>query len=100
MRFEKETSVYNEKRYGKPWIARVKFDDTEIKYDFGKWIGVHGGEGLLVIDIEPGEIIAIGQRDFRGKNTSNKMYVVSENGDLESIYKTEAYKHFQSLKSV
>ncbi|MDP2218490.1 MAG: hypothetical protein Q8J68_14530 [Methanolobus sp.] len=78
MRIEHETSSYNERRYGRPWIAQV--DCTKKaggEFTFGQWIGDYrnGGEGLLILDgINLGDIYARGQKDFRKPRNSAPTY--------------------------
>ncbi|MDZ4247123.1 MAG: hypothetical protein U1D67_08390, partial [Dehalococcoidia bacterium] len=86
MRIERETSGYNARRYGRPWIARVVITEAKPggEYVWGQWIGDgrNGGEGLLVLDgIEVGEIYARGQKDTRQpRNSAARYYVLGEDG--------------------
>ena len=99
MKIEIKTESYNKRRYGKPWVAKVSFnEDGELKYEFHTWIGDPGSEGILVIDANEGDIIANGQRDHRGSNSSNFKYLVLKNGkilhisskvDIFKLYKKE-----------
>lgn len=97
MKIEKETSSYNERRFGKPWIAKIVFVGREATFNFGSWVGQTGEEGLLVIDLEPGDVYAMGQRDTRKmRNSAPDFYVFggdpSKNDAM--ISKADAYKHF------
>ena len=96
MKIERKTGIYNERRYGAPWIAKVTFEDGKIKYDFGRWIGDKGREGLLVLDnMNPGDLFARGQKDFRNpKHTENDLYELQADGLGLSISKVDAYKKF------
>lgn len=60
MTITKETNSYNQRRYGKPWIAVVDFSDPKGKFSFGDWTGDHynGGVGVLTVEANPGVIIA------------------------------------------
>jgi len=94
-----ETASYNERRYGKPWIAKVDFSkSSKGEYVWGDWTGDHrnGGAGMLTITVEPGDIIAQGQKDNRQpRNSSPDFYVVMPNGTLASIGDTgAAYKYY------
>ena len=92
---EIQTESYNDRRYSKPWIARVDFaSDKNGSYQFGDWIGRAGGEGTLEIDANTGDIIAQGQKDIRKpKNSTNEFYQVKADGSLEHIGdKGAAYK--------
>ena len=98
------TDSYNERRYGKPWIAKVNFSaDPKGAYTWGDWIGDHrnGGAGTLSILANPGDIIAEGQKDNRNpRNSAATFHVVTTSGELESIGdKGDAYKHFLAAKA-
>ncbi len=96
MKITRETSSYNQRRYSKPWIAVVDFrTDPKGDFGFGSWVGDHnnGSEGLLVIDAEEGEIVAIGQKDFRQPRNSAPDYYQVRDGKLVHVSgKAEAYK--------
>ena len=104
MNITKETSSYNERRYGRPWIAKVDFSKNGGKpdYQWGDWAGDHynGGEGILSIDADPGDIIADGQKDNRQhKNSAPTFYVVTPDGGLECLGdKGDAYKYYLANK--
>lgn len=95
MKLEVKTSAYNPRRYGKPWIARVTFTtDARPQYEWGIWLGRPGEDGLLVLECQPGDIVAIGQKDNRGGNTSNNWYEVLTDGARRALPdRAEAY-HF------
>lgn len=86
MNITRSTSSYNDRRYGKPWIARVDFvADPKGKFLWGNWIGQPGEAGELSVDAQPGDVIASGQKDFRkSKNSAPDWYTVDINGDLVS----------------
>lgn len=67
-----DTKPYNERRYGKPWIARVDFtSNPKGDYKWGDWIGDPGQAGELSLrGLSAGDIIARGQKDYR-KGDSN-----------------------------
>ena len=46
MKIEINTSSYNERRYGRPWIARVTFPAAKGEFAFGEWVGQPGDPGL------------------------------------------------------
>lgn len=99
MKISIETGVYNEKRYGKPWIAKVSFQDSKQgTFQFGDWIGQEGGQGVLELDdVQIGDVVARGQKDFRNpKNSAPCFYVVRSADDLEHVSKLDAYKHWQA----
>ena len=80
-----KTASYNEKRWGKPWLAVVTADEKgKAQYSFdGEYIGEAGYDGQLLMRAETGQIIAHGQRDGRGNGTMNTWYKVV--GDIEKI---------------
>lgn len=85
MKIQRNTSSYNQRRYGKPWIARVDFSDPKGTFDWGEWVGDHrnGTDGILIVDAKPGDIIATGQKDFRQpRNSAPEWYQVGADGQL------------------
>lgn len=104
MIINRETASYNERRYGKPWIAKVDFSGgAKGNFVFGDWAGDHrnGGAGVLEIDAMPGDIIAVGQKDNRNpKNSAPHFYLFSPEETLQSLGdKGAAYKHYQAVKT-
>ena len=90
MKIERETDSYNDRRYGKPWIARVDFSaNPQGEFTWGTWIGDPGDAGLLEIEAEIGDIVARGQKDFRKpKNSAPDWYQVidtPENPQTERV---------------
>ena len=99
-----ETESYNEKRYGKPWIAKIDFSkNSKGDYIWGTWTGDHynGGAGVLEIEANPGDIIAVGQKDFKKpRNSAPLFYVANLNGTMDYIgNKGDAYKYYIENKS-
>jgi len=94
MKIEINTSSYNERRYSKPWIAKVDFSDGKGNFLWGQWIGRQGEEGILMIDVNPGDIIASGQKDFRkSKNSAADYYEILSGGKRLSLdSKAAAYR--------
>lgn len=88
MEIKVNTSSYNERRYGKPWIARVDFS-TNRQGDFiwGEWVGDHrnGSEGTLFVTADEGDIVARGQKDFRNPRNSAPDFYQVRNGSLEYL---------------
>ena len=100
MKIEIETGSYNQRRYSKPWIARVDFTtNSQGDFKFGEWIGdaSNGSAGLLEIDVEPGDIIAKGQKDFRKpRNSAPDWFVAGPDAKLVSLPgKVEALREFR-----
>jgi len=93
-----KTSSFNARRYGKPWIATVKFGaDGKSDYQWGTWVGTvdgsDGSAGELVINAREGDIVADGMRDYR-KGASNITYYQVRNGQLVELKggKAEAFR--------
>ena len=74
MLIEHEWHAYNDRRYSRPWAAKVTFVGVKPQYDF---IGRYAS-GRLAFEADPGDIIAMGQKDNRGKGTSKDFYVVRD----------------------
>uniref|UniRef100_A0A6M3JS90 Uncharacterized protein n=1 Tax=viral metagenome TaxID=1070528 RepID=A0A6M3JS90_9ZZZZ len=102
MKITIETKSYNQRRFGRPWIASVDFSTAKGEFSFGEWTGDHynGGEGVLSIDAAPGYIIARGQKDNRQpKNSAPDFFVVRVDGTLSELGdKGAAYKYFLAHK--
>lgn len=111
MKIQIATPSYNERRYGKPWIARVDFPDAKGVFNFGEWVGQNGTSGLLIIDVQPGDIIAMGQKDHRNMSNSapdfflvpmdapehleSNSYRALDEAGFARITKADAYQHYQ-----
>ena len=96
MRISIDTSTYNERRYGKPWIALVSFASaSKTNFDFGEWAGQEGYSGMLELECENGDIVARGQKDNRNPKNSVPVFFIVKNGELEWISKVDAYRYTQ-----
>jgi len=96
---EIKTGSYNQRRYGKPWIATVDFSTPKGNFCWGDWVGDSrtGGEGLLIVVCDESDIVARGQKDFRKPQNSAPDYYQVRNGELAQLSgKAEAYKLYQS----
>ena len=112
MQISIENGVYNERRYSKPWIAKVDFiDNKKGNFSFGDFIGEHGYGGVCELEnIKQGDIIAVGQKDFRKPgNSTPRFYIVEASIDitiaeracendyeeqgLRGVSKREVYRH-------
>jgi hypothetical protein len=91
MLITKEFAAYNDRRYGKPWAARLTISpDLKLQYEFiGNWSGNRGSSGKLFFQAEPGTYVATGQKDHRGNGTSRDYYLVQEDGSLKEIDKAD-----------
>jgi len=101
MKIEIETSAYNERRYGKPYIASIIFEDNKGEPTWGNWVGDsrNGTSGLLTIEVDPGDVVMKGQRDNRNmRNSAPEYAIVQSDGSLEDVSKVEAYQHFQTVR--
>lgn len=105
MRITRETGSYNERRYGRPWIAKVTITSAKPGGEFlwGQWIGdsSNGGEGELILDnIEVGDIYARGQKDFRKpRNSAPDYYVLgADEKGIKCISIVEARKTSAEVK--
>ena len=100
MRIEFNYEGYNDRRYSRPWGAKVKLEGTRLNYDFnsGNYLGDSSG-GTVIVECEIGDVVATGQRDGRGRNTKNELYIVKEGGELESTDRKGAYDHLESIKN-
>lgn len=101
MHIEQTTSSYNERRYSKPWIARVDFSQNPNgDFKWGNWVGDHsnGTEGILMIEASENDIVATGQKDFRKpKNSAPEWYFVDSVGNLMTLdSKADAYRYYQT----
>ena len=99
MLIERNTSSYNNRRYSRPWIARVDFSiDPKGVFNWGVWIGSQGEAGILQIEANPGDIIASGQKDFRKpRNSSPDWWQVGPSSELEPIEtKAAAYLAYRN----
>lgn len=95
-----ETESYNERRYGKPWIAIVTFESaSKPNFSFGDWVGEIGYQGVLEIEANEGDIVARGQKDHRKPRNSAADYYIMESGELIRVSKKEAYLHYKHLGS-
>lgn len=84
MKITASTSSYNERRYGRPWIARVDFsNDPTGEFIWGSWLGQPGEPGELTVEAFPGDVVARGQKDLRNpRNSAPDWYIVDGNGNL------------------
>jgi hypothetical protein len=93
-----DTSSYNQRRYGKPWIAVVDFSkNAQGEFKFGEWVGDwrNGSKGVLIITASTGDIVARGQKDNRNnRNSAPEFYKVAGDGTLERFdSKADAYNY-------
>lgn len=82
---------YNQRRYGRPWIAKIISWPVGGKADveWGAYCGDDDG-GEVEIIAAPGDVIRHGQKDHRGNSTSAGWYVVQADGSLTGCTAAEA----------
>jgi hypothetical protein len=86
---------YNKARFSRPWGGVCRLDGLKIGYDFtGLYQGDERG-GDVVVDAEPGMILAFGQKDTKGQKGIGEYYIVERSGDLTQLGKQEAYDHLE-----
>jgi hypothetical protein len=82
---------YNGRRMGRPWAAKVSLINGKLDYAFvGNYAGNDDG-GLLTVPCVPGEIIGVGQKDYRG-DSMNVLKIMMEDGSVTSISKADAVR--------
>ena len=86
--YTETTGAYNQRRYGKPWIAKLTFTRPgKPDYTFGDWLGSPGCVGELSIEVEPGDVVATGQKDNRkGRGGADNIGVVQADGTVDWGY--------------
>ena len=94
-----ETDEYNEKRYGKPWLATISsWNGASPDLEFVPWIGDEGREGFFEVELRPGQVLKRGQKDHRNPNgTTNSFRIVNSDLTLTRIDKAEAYDAYQAF---
>lgn len=83
---------YNERRYGRPWIARISAwpVGAHPELEFGRFVGTHGCAGATEIIARPGDILRYGQKDNRGNNSESYWGVVQADGTVQAVSQAEA----------
>ena len=99
--WERETGTYNERRYCAPWCAVVDFrGGAKPNYTFGESTGKWGAAGLMRVRCTPGTIIAWGQKDLRRPaNSEHNILIMSDDGSMRKVDKTEAFRAWQEAHS-
>lgn len=94
-----DTEPYNDRRYGKPWIATVTFEQgSKATFHWGDWIGRAGEPGVLELQASVGDVVATGQKDFRNpRGTRCEYSIVEPDGSLTEVDKVDAYKHWKEV---
>jgi len=93
-----ETSPYDAKQYSTPYIFKIIYslDGGQAEYDWGNWTGCPGGNGILKITAETGEIVSTGQADLTMQAPRYTIhYRVKPDGSLAVLGRDDAaYKYF------
>jgi hypothetical protein len=97
-----EYEVYNHRRYSRPWTAQVSLDGLSLSMEFipGAFSGDYtGGEGVLLIPLQPNTILAYGQKDNRGNKTKIVYLFCDSELAVQEITKSEARDYLLNQKS-
>jgi hypothetical protein len=96
MKVSQSFGPYNQRRYSKPWIAKITSWPVgkNKEMEFGTYLGDDNG-GVVKIDANSGDIVRTGQKDYRGNNTKSNWYEVTENGELMNISVSDAREAYQ-----
>jgi hypothetical protein len=98
MKITIDTSSYNERRYGKPYIGVLNPTDGRV-IRWGTWIGTAGEAGILEVDAAPGDVIIKGQKDNRGNNGTSDYAVIMADYSLEYMSKAKAIKTARAIQA-
>lgn len=83
---------YNPKRFGRPWLAKLKGNPgtTKLTYEFQEsaFAGDHVNGGKLIGNLKDGDYISYGQKDFHG-DSSVQWSGVYLNGEFKQVSKSE-----------
>lgn len=102
MLYNMEYDCFNQRRYGNPWVAKIKsfLGKPELEFVPRAYSANRGDEGELVFEAEIGEVVKIGQKDNRGGNTQNSFYLCQKDGDLLILDAIEARKKWLEWKKI
>ena len=90
------TPVYEKSQYGRPWIAKVDFPLGEkVEFKFGQWHGKPGESGMLEIEADEGDVVAIGQQAKIFAVDITEYNIVLAGNELDAVPKHDAVKHFR-----
>jgi len=95
MKYTEATPSYNERRYGKPWMAIISTSLTK-DFEFLEWDGRPGCAGLFSFEAEPGTMLAYGQKDHRkGRGGVDGYQLCMPDGTLPTIASNYAAEYRQ-----
>lgn len=94
-----KTDEYNEKRYGKPWLATISsWAGSNPELQFVPWRGDEGCEGFFEVELRPGQVLKRGQKDHRNPNgTANDFFVITDAYKLVRVGKADAHDAYQAF---
>jgi hypothetical protein len=85
MKITIERGSYNHRRYSKPWIAKIgDWPGGKATLEWGHYYGDDGG-GTLEIDVDAGDIVRMGQKDYRHPKNESHWYMVEDGGKLREL---------------
>lgn len=88
MNYTESTPSYNERRYGKPWMAKLTTSLTK-DFEFIDWDGRPGSAGEFNFSAEPGTLLAYGQKDIRkGRGGVDGYQICMPDGSLPKVSDT------------
>ena len=91
MKYTETTPGYNERRYGKPWMAITTSESLTKDFRFIDWDGRPGCTGEFNFETEPGTILAYGQKDIRkGRGGVDGYQLAMPDGTLPGLSDSEA----------
>lgn len=83
--YTEKTVSYNDRRYGKPWMAFVHNSLTK-DFTFIEWDGRPGCAGEFNFEAEPGTLLAYGQKDIRkGRGGVDGYQICMPDGSLPFV---------------
>jgi hypothetical protein len=97
MRFTKAFTAYNDRRYSKPWIARIATWKVGQRPElvWGNYLGNSMG-GECEIACQAGDLLRYGQKDNRGNSTQAQYAIALENGQALEISEVNAAHYFHA----
>lgn len=100
MRVAERFGSYNQRRYGRPWIAKITSWPIGGKPEV-QWGGYCGDDngGEVEIEAVPGDIIRTGQKDHRGGKTEATWNIVQADGSLLSTDAADARKAWDARQA-
>lgn len=86
MQYIEKSASYNERRYGRPWMAIITTSATK-DFTFVDWEGRNGCAGEFCFDAEPGTLLAYGQKDIRkGRGGIDGYQICMPDGTMPGLY--------------